>query len=241
MAYPWTCPFCDRGSIVTEDNYYEDKVWFSTANVHGNRMIHVQFIVCANPKCREFTLVASMSAYQRKGTATVVGERLNYWSLIPPSAAKVFPSYIPKPILDDYVEACLVRDMSPKASATLSRRCLQGMIRDFWKIQKARLIDEVMELKSRVDPLTWDAIDAVRSVGNIGAHMEKDINVIIDVDSDEAAKLIGLIELLIRDWYILRQQRQTHLAEIVEIARAKKQVKQDPARDKEPDAAKSEG
>ena len=184
MAYGWTCPFCDKGSIVTDANYYEGKIWFSTANAHGNRMVQVQFIVCPNPKCREFTLVASMFPYQSKGAGPAVGGCLNYWPLIPPSTAKVFPNYIPKPILDDYVEACLVRNLSPKASATLSRRCLQGMIRDFWKIQKARLIDEIMELKSRVDPLTWDAIDAVRSVGNIGAHMEKDINVIIDVDSD---------------------------------------------------------
>ena len=241
MAYPWNCPFCDRGSIVTEANYYEGKVYFNTPNAHGNRMVHVQFIVCPNPKCREFTLVASMFGYQRKGTGAEVGKRLNYWPLIPPSMAKVFPSYIPKPILDDYLEACLVRDLSPKASATLSRRCLQGMIRDFWNIQKPRLIDEVMELKSRVDPLTWDAIDAVRSVGNIGAHMEKDINVIIDVESDEAAKLIGLIELLIRDWYMLRHRRQTHLAEIVEIARAKKEAIQDPARNIESDPVKSEG
>jgi len=37
-----------------------------------------------------------------------------------------------------------------------------------------------------VDPLTWEAIDAVRKLGNIGAHMEKDINVIVDVDPEEA-------------------------------------------------------
>ncbi|MCB1884663.1 MAG: DUF4145 domain-containing protein [Geminicoccaceae bacterium] len=29
--------------------------------------------------------------------------------------------------------------MSPKASATLSRRCLQSMIRDFWTISKDTL------------------------------------------------------------------------------------------------------
>ena len=37
---------------------------------------------------------------------------------------------------------------------------------------------------------------AVRKVGNIGAHMEKDINVIVDVDPDEAQHLIGLITFL---------------------------------------------
>jgi len=71
--------------------------------------------------------------------------------------------------------------------------------------------------------------------------MEKDINVIIEVDSDEASKLIGLIELLIRDWYILRHERQTYLAEIVEIAKAKKQVKQAPTPNAAPNPTESKG
>jgi hypothetical protein len=41
-----------------------------------------------------------------------------------------------------------------------------------------------------------EAIDIVRNIGNIGAHMEADINVIVDVDPDEAQTLIELIETL---------------------------------------------
>jgi Domain of unknown function (DUF4145) len=230
MPYEWTCPFCDKNSIVTEANSHDGTVWFTKENSHGDRMISLQFIVCPNPKCREFTLSATMYEYTRTraaGSSITRGKRLEYWPLIPASNAKTFPSYIPKPILDDYLEACLIRDLSPKASATLSRRCLQGMIRDFWGISKGRLIDEIMELKNRVDSLTWSAIDAVRNVGNIGAHMEKDINVIVDVDPEEAAKLIGLIEVLLRDWYILRYERQMRLTEIVEIGHAKKQAKEE--------------
>jgi hypothetical protein len=133
------------------------------------------------------------------------------WRLIPPSMAKAFPSYIPGSIREDYEEACLIVDGSPKASATLARRCLQGMIRDFWGIAKSRLKDEIDDLKTRVDVLTWGAIDGVRSIGNIGAHMEKDVNVIIDVEPDEAAKLIWLIELLMSEWYIHRHEREERL------------------------------
>jgi hypothetical protein len=228
MAHEWICPFCDKGSIVTDANSYAGRVWFGKDNVHGKRVIEINFTVCANPKCREFTLVASMSEYRSVGGgSTTVGKQVEYWPLIPASNAKSFPDYVPTPILDDYYEACLVRDLSPKASATLSRRCLQGMIRDFWKIKRDRLIDEITELKGRVDPLTWDAIDTVRNVGNIGAHMEKDINVILDVDSGEASKLIGLIELLIRDWYVLRYERQSRLNDIIDIGKAKRQLKDD--------------
>jgi uncharacterized protein DUF4145 len=231
MNFEWNCPFCDRASIVTDANYSQEQVWMdtNTPNAHGAQMLQVQFFVCPNPKCKEFVLVASLHPYSLTAGRRLIGTSTNVWRLIPPSTAKAFPNYVPKPILEDYVEACLVRDLSPKASATLARRCLQGMIRDFWDIRKGRLLDEILELKKHVDPLTWDAIDAVRSVGNIGAHMEKDINVIVDVDPDEASKLIGLVELLIGDWYILREQRRAKLGEIVEIGKAKKDAKANPA------------
>ncbi|MGT2429378.1 hypothetical protein ACU4HD_12705 [Cupriavidus basilensis] len=47
--------------------------------------------------------------------------------------------------------------------------------------------------------MTWDSIEAVRKIGNIGARMEKDIDVIVDVEPEEAGLLIGLIESLIDD------------------------------------------
>jgi hypothetical protein len=145
--------------------------------------------------------------------------------MIPPSSAKVFPDYVPKAIRDDYVEACLIRDLSPKASATLSRRCLQGMIRDFWKTRPGNLIGEIDQIEDKTDALTWAAIDSVRKIGNIGAHMEKDINMIVDVDPTEAQTLIGLIELLIKDWYITQHDRQERLKNIVEISATKEAIK----------------
>jgi len=153
------------------------------------------------------------------------GDFLESWNLIPPSEAKVFPEYVPEPIREDYVEACLIRDLSPKASATLSRRCLQGMIRNFWGIKKARLVEEIEELKGKTDSLTWKAIDAVRSIGNIGAHMEKDINLIVDVEPEEAQKLIELIELLVRDWYVTRHNRQGSLEAIIQVKKSKDAAK----------------
>jgi hypothetical protein len=145
--------------------------------------------------------------------------------LVPYSNAKPFPGYIPRPILQDYEEACLIRDLSAKASATLARRCLQGIIRDFWSVKPGRLVDEIESIKEKVDPLTWDAIDAVRKVGNIGAHMEKDINLILDVEPAEANLLLNLIETLLKDWYITREERRSRLLAITEIAAGKKKKK----------------
>ena len=70
-----------------------------------------------------------------------------------------------------------------------------------------------------------DAIDHVREIGNIGAHMEKDINLIIDVDPGEAEALIALIELLFDEWYVARHNRQERLGQLKLIADEKKALK----------------
>jgi hypothetical protein len=225
MAFHWTCPYCDRDTTIT-DTFSVHSFGLTQKNAAGSRYLTSLIVVCPNPRCQLFALTVSMSELintpnggQRAGTL------LETWNLVPPSSAKVFPEYVPQAIRDDYVEACKIRDLSPKASATLSRRCLQGMIRDFWKISKARLIDEIDAIKDQVDADTWLAIDAVRKIGNIGAHMEKDINIIVDVDPEEAQMLIGLIELLIKDWYIARHQRQERLKAIVQVKDAKDAAK----------------
>ncbi|HBM7602516.1 hypothetical protein [Enterobacter asburiae] len=58
-------------------------------------------------------------------------------------------------------------------------------------------------------------------MGNIGAHMEKNIDVIVDVSSDEADLLIEMIEMLIEDWYIARHRKQEKLKRIQEVAAEK--------------------
>ncbi|MGI8425936.1 MAG: DUF4145 domain-containing protein [Actinomycetota bacterium] len=150
-----------------------------------------------------------------------MGNTLEVWSLVPSSKAKAFPDYIPTAVLADYREACAIRDLSPKGSATLSRRCLQGVLRDFWDVKSGRLVDEIDQIKDKVDPLTWSAIDALRRLGNIGAHMEKDVNLIVDVDPDEAILLIDLIETLLREWYVAREERKARMSALVSAVSGK--------------------
>ncbi len=99
------------------------------------------------------------------------------------------------------------------------------MIRDFWKIKKPTLKEEIDALEDAVDELTWQAINSVRKVGNIGAHMEKDINLIIDVNSSEAQLLIELIEQLVDDWYKERHDKEERLNKIKSLAAEKENKK----------------
>ena len=226
-TFSWTCPFCSQPTTVTQNDFSVKVNDLYIENSDGEfRLIH-RFIVCPSPDCKKVSLELMLHERTQDPLGNAkTGDLLKHWQLIPSSNAKAFPDYIPAPILDDYNEACLIIDLSPKASATLSRRCLQGILRDFWGVTPKRLVDEIESIKDKIDPLTWDAIDSVRKIGNIGAHMEKDINVIVDVEPEEAELLLSLIEMLLKDWYILREERKNRLHKIVQTGKQKHADKQ---------------
>jgi Domain of unknown function (DUF4145) len=239
--FNWTCPFCNRAQTVQ----YNAAINFVGLGPRGSKYgtvgCRVESIACANVECLELWISVGLNKAQHNlqyDRYQALDEKLFELGQHPSASRVLQPSYIPTPIVQDYYEACDILNLSPKASATLARRCLQGMIRDFCGVTKNRLIDEIKELKSQADehrapagiqPDIIDAIDAVRKIGNIGAHMEKDINIIVDVDPDEARTLIELLELLFREWYVARHDRVQRIASISAIARLKDSQKALPA------------
>lgn len=226
VKFSWLCPYCNRGATITNSNFSRSTHFFDDDNKDGDSVLVTTMITCPNEACYEYTITASLHSAYWAGSSHKIGSDVRLrWSMKPSSLAKQFPTYIPEAIINDYEEACLIKELSPKASATLSRRCLQGIIRDFFEVKKGRLIDEINAIQDKIDPITWQAIDSVRSIGNIGAHMEKDINLIIDVEPEEAQLLIGLIEILIKDWYVAKHERQQHLENIIGVAGIKAKEK----------------
>lgn len=241
MAFNWTCPHCGTTQTVVSDKTDLNTHSISLSDQHeGPLLIQDYSIGCSNPNCLRTTIRIKIANGKYNGNRYVFfTDAISIFDqqVYPLGASKPQPDYIPLPIREDYFEACLIRDFSPKASATLIRRCLQGMIRDFAKIAKARLIDEITALRAAVDAGTADraismesvdAIDKVRGIGNIGAHMEKDIDLIVEVDPGEAQALIELVEMLFAEWYGARDRRQARLAHIEMIAAAKKEAKSLP-------------
>jgi hypothetical protein len=228
--FNWRCPFCNQPTTITASDFEEDLTYVTLPIKSGSKAAQYFFIACPNPDCRQLTMTVALNELQVFPNGNKIGDAIFVRQLVPSSAAKIFPDYMPKQILDDYIEACEIRDLSPKASATLCRRCLQGMVRDFWSISKSRLKDEIDELKGKIDAGTWEAIDAVRQIGNIGAHMEQDVNLIIDVEPEEAQLLIDLIETLFESWYIDRHDRQERNAALKALADRKKTERQPPTK-----------
>ena len=229
--YNRQCPYCGCHITVSDDNSERNELRLMKRDKRDQtKEVYLEHIVCPNRECGlpiinidvryDYNSYPHLNIYNmdelRRKSIVMQAQ------LLPFSAAKQFPDYIPEAIRQDYEEACLIRDQSPKASATLARRCLQGMIRDFWGISKGRLYDEIAALEDKVAIEEWEAIDALRKIGNIGAHMEKDVNVIIDIEPEEAGHLIEFIEYLLESWYVERHRRREHLARVKQMAEEKK-------------------
>jgi len=109
-------------------------------------------------------------------------------------------SDIPKKYLEDYEEAVKVLSASPKASAALTRRLLQNILREEFNIVEKSLVQEIKLFTSKTDIPSYiaDAVDAVRQIGNIAAHPSKDLSTgeIVPVEKGEAEWLIEVIEQL---------------------------------------------
>jgi len=154
-VFSWTCPFCQRPVTVnTETDVSSEETQLGSVNKDGLRIAQARFIVCPNPECRKISFDVEMySAYVSDEHSGLLSKNrlLKSWSLIPESKAIPFPSYIPKAIRDDYYEACLIFEKSPKTAAILARRCLQGIIRDFWEgtVKPGRLSDEIEAIKDK--------------------------------------------------------------------------------------------
>lgn len=225
-----TCPHCKRPCTITESDLSRAATAIQRKyNSQESYALNVYLITCPNMECGKVTALATLTsgASVNSSSSEFIGlanakliAHQQVYPIVEPNIMDI-PDYVPTAIRNDYVEAVKIIKLSPKAAATLARRCIQGMIRDFWGISKSRLIDEISELKNRVDPMTWEAIDAIRKIGNIGAHMEKDVNEIVDIEPDEADLLVKLIENLIQDWYIARHTREEHKKLIIQLAKEK--------------------
>lgn len=165
----------------------------------------VEYELC--PRCQRFNIRLAHGyghPHQPASMSQSLGERVVY----PHGGVtrKPAPGEVPKALAEDYNEACLVLAGSPKASAALSRRCLQIILREHAKVAPQDLskeIDEVLASKQLPTYIAND-IDAIRHVGNFAAHPIKGTHSleIIDVEPGEAEWLLDVLVQLFDHYFV---------------------------------------
>lgn len=123
------------------------------------------------------------------------------------------PPEVPAAIARDYKEANEVLPLSPKASAALSRRCLQAVLASAGytssnlATQVTQAIDQP-DASRALPPDIRDSMDAIRNFGNFSAHPISDVSTsqVIDVEAGEAEWCLELLADLFQHFYV-RPQR----------------------------------
>lgn len=117
------------------------------------------------------------------------------------------PPEVVEPYASDYYEACLILSDSPRASAALSRRCLQMLLREKADINPEELSGEIEQvLASRaLPPEITSMVAGICDVGNFAAYPLKSSHpgLVQDVQPGEAEYFIDVLEALF-DFYLVR-------------------------------------
>jgi hypothetical protein len=134
---------------------------------------------------------------------------------------------VPNEFADDYREACLTLSDSAKASAALSRRCLQHVLREKAGVKHDTLADEIQQVldAGKLPSHLAESLDAIRIVGNFAAHpiKSKASGEIIEVETGEAEWNLDVLESMF-DFYftqpaLLKKKRDALNAKLKEAGK----------------------
>jgi len=156
---------------------------------------------------------SNMIIYLERNESEYPVDSMNVAQIIPVERLLVYPKVsniktphpsVPSNIKNDFLEASLILNDSPKASAALSRRCLQSILRDKAGVKKGNLEKEILQAMEQLPTHIAGAIDAVRQIGNFAAHPMKSESTgqIVDVEPEEAKWNLDVLESLFDFYYI---------------------------------------
>lgn len=159
------------------------------------------------PSCHRFIL-SFLESYERYK----IGSANNYHKtreiMCYPKAISRTPlsDEIPEEYASDYKEASLTLSDSPKASAALSRRCLQHLLREKSKVKHSDLANEIQQIldEGKLPSQILESLDAIRNIGNFAAHpiKSKSTGELIDVEAGEAEWNLDVLEALFDYFFV---------------------------------------
>ncbi len=181
------------------------------------------------PECERMTVYLGRTSAAAGFAYAIEGYEVADEFMVRPKAQarSPLPTAVPPKFAEVYKEACVTLADSAKASAALSRRCLQNLFRDHAHVKPSNLDNEIQQVldSGKLPTDLAEAIDAVRVVGNFAAHPIKSTNTgeIIDVESGEAEWLLDTLEALFDFYFVrpeaLKKKRDALNAKLVEAGK----------------------
>lgn len=208
------CPYCRRGFTIKPVWIWVTQTW------QGDFGYFTLSYTCPHSECKK-QIIHLVKGKFRAGFADgedpfILTSIETIERVLPPGSARPpAKEQVPGELADDYNEACLVLPYSAKASAALSRRCLQHLL-ELQGIPKSRLADMIEKVLEQhgIPAHIRDTIDAIRHFGNYAAHPieSHETGEIIEVEPEEAEWTLDILEALFDFHYVhpeeLRKRRE---------------------------------
>ena len=184
------CPHC-------QVSFFEK--WIMKSIVENNSSVwHTKSDLC--PTCNKNTIY--LVEHPRAG-----GHPKQEFLVFPRNASRPLPKEVTELYSKQFSQAVEVLPISHEASAAISRRCLQLLLREEAKVTPQDLskeIQEVIDSHSLPSDLE-ESIDAIRIIGNFASHPIKSTNTgeIVNVEEGEAEWTLEVLEDLF-DYYLVK-------------------------------------
>lgn len=187
------CPHCLESFFEEWENLVTSERYITINDCEGKWSMSY----CKCPSCEKNIIRLTNNC----GYSQLVRPKSISRSPLPPEVSSEFAQ--------DYKEACLILADSPKASAALSRRCLQNLLREKAKVKPDNLSKEIEEVinSNKLPTQLTEGIDAVRNIGNFAAHptKSKSTGEIAEVEPGEAEWNLDILEGLF-DFYFVQPE-----------------------------------
>lgn len=196
------CPYCQVYSVIRVDALVTDPSLLEGSVVVEDSQLISIFMVGSCPSCEMTLFVQARVEFKRESEETEAEIHAIFPS---PKQIKV-PPEVPDQIAADFEEAVAVLPVSPKASAALSRRCLEAVLADpnAGNAEQFRLTDKIQHVLPSLPAYIAEQVDAIREIGNFAAHNIKSEHSgeIMDVEPGEAEWNLEVLDMLFDFYYI---------------------------------------
>lgn len=198
------CPHCqiDYFENWKSSTIYKHESSIMRGGIYEGDKYYIQAEVATCPNCHGSTVLVNFHDHQgSKFTGFQAYPRGGKFPAAPPE--------VPGVLRSDYAEANEVLNISPKASAALSRRCLQAMLSSHGYNDK-NLVKQVESAIAETDAskslpsALRENIDAIRNFGNFSAHPITDQTTlqVVEVEEGEAEWCLQILLDLFDHYYV---------------------------------------
>ena len=176
MSEDIECPHCGVYVSVDFEAFQPNKVAAHKRDLQP--IVAVEYGHCPSKECHRLIV--------RTMVDRLLGTSIEY--AIPTTTTVEISNAVDPGIVSQYRKAKRILPIDANASAAMSRRCLEMLLRGFFKVKRGRIYDEIQELldSNQLPSYLAGDIDRIREIGNLGAHPAGDISLPSDASREEA-------------------------------------------------------